>query len=129
MQTFLDAVGSGLFDNAAAAHAGVDRKSPQRWKSEDPAFAKAYAEASVEHHRNRLETMEAELYRRAVTGVDKDVYYKGEVVGTVREYSDTLLIFGLKGEAPEKYRDRQEITGANGGPVVITVREDGNSNR
>lgn len=36
-------------------------------------------------------------------------------------YSDTLLIFLLKGARPEKYKDRQshEHTGSGGGPIAI----------
>ena len=54
------------------------------------------------------DTMERELYRRAVEGVDKPVFHQGDEVATIREYSDTLLIFGLKGARPEKYRERTE---------------------
>lgn len=53
--------------------------------------------------------MEAEAWRRGKTGVLKPVYQGGKKVGSVREYSDTLLIFMLKGTRPEKYRDRQQI--------------------
>ena len=35
------------------------------------------------------------------------------------DYSDTLLIFLLKGLRPQKYRERYEHTGANGGPIAI----------
>jgi hypothetical protein len=40
----------------------------------------------------------------------------------VREYSDTLLIFLLKGARPQKYRDnvRQEVSGPNGAPLIPT---------
>jgi hypothetical protein len=47
------------------------------------------------------------------------VFYQGEKVGTVQKYSDTLLIFLMKGVRPEKYRERfgHEITGKDGGPI------------
>ena len=35
----------------------------------------------------------------------KPVYYRGEIVGTVKEYSDTLLMFLMKGWMPEEFRD------------------------
>lgn len=38
---------------------------------------------------------------------------------TVSEYSDSLLAMLLKGNRRSKYGDKQEITGLNGGPVVI----------
>lgn len=34
-----------------------------------------------------------------------------------RKMSDTLLIFLLKAHRPEKYRDRYEVSGPNGGPI------------
>ena len=60
------------------------------------------------------DALEAEARRRAVEGVRKPIYCQGEICGTVREYSDTLLFFLLKGAMPEKYRDdyRAEHTGS-----------------
>jgi hypothetical protein len=43
------------------------------------------------------------------------------VVGKIRRYSDTLLIFKLKGERPDKYRDKAAIVANLGTPVVIEV--------
>ena len=58
--------------------------------------------------------LEAEARRRAVTGIDEPVYHKGEVVGSIKKYSDTLLIFLLKAHNPQKFRDgvKVEHTGA-----------------
>ncbi len=39
-------------------------------------------------------------------------WYKGKPGGTVREYSDILLIFLLKALRPEKYRERVEVRGS-----------------
>ena len=49
------------------------------------------------------------------------MYYQGEVCGTVRKYSDTLLIFLLKGQMKERYGDRVAHTGDNGGPMEFVV--------
>ena len=59
--------------------------------------------------------------RRAYLGVEKPVTVAGKRE-VIREYSDTLLIFLLKGARPQKYRDniRQEVTGANEAPLVPT---------
>ena len=38
-------------------------------------------------------------------------WYKGKPGGTVREYSDILLIFLLKALRPEKYRERVDVRG------------------
>jgi hypothetical protein len=39
------------------------------------------------------------------------VFYQGQQFATVRKYSDTLLIFLLKGRKPERYRERVEHSG------------------
>lgn len=53
-----------------------------------------------------VDRAEAELARRAVEGLIKPVFYRGERVdnGEIREYSDQLLIALLKRHVPE-YRD------------------------
>ena len=103
----------------SAAVAGVDRSTPARWRESDTRFAAQYAEAEVA----AVELLEAEARRRAVEGVDKPVYQGGQLVGVVREYSDTLLMFLLNGAAPEKYRRyNHQVTGKDGGPVEIRLR-------
>ena len=84
----------------AAKIAKCDRGTVYRWL-DDPVFAKAFADAGEQ----ATEVLEAEARRRAVDGIDKPVFHQGIQCGTVREYSNTLLIFLLKGRKPEKYRD------------------------
>lgn len=52
--------------------------------------------------------MEDEMLRRAVEGVDEPIYQGGKKAGTVKRYSDTLMIFSLKARRPEKYRDNSK---------------------
>lgn len=68
--------------------------------------AQAYREAFEEAKLEAAELLEAEARRRAVEGTVRPVFYQGEEVGGIREYSDTLLIFLLKGALPEKYAER-----------------------
>jgi hypothetical protein len=81
----------------------------------DPKFCQMWDE--IENA--STDEMEAEAYRRGVKGVDKPVFQGKELVGHVREYSDTLLIFMLKARKPEKYREttRHELTGKDGAPL------------
>ncbi|MFB6453730.1 hypothetical protein ACE38W_00540 [Chitinophaga sp. Hz27] len=67
--------------------------------------------------------LEDEAHRRAVTGLKKGIYYKGERIAWETEYSDTLLIVLLKAHAPERYKDRTsaEISGPNGTPIQQEV--------
>lgn len=58
-------------------------------------------------------SLEAEAVRRASEGTLKPTgWHKGEPSGYIREYSDILLIFLLKGAKPEKYAERVQIRGA-----------------
>ena len=54
------------------------------------------------------EKLEDEAVRRGVEGVERGIYHNGKRIATECEYSDTLLIFLLKGAMPEKYRERRE---------------------
>ena len=71
----------------------------------------AYSEVFEDAQEYAVETLEEEARRRAMFGVEQPVFYKGEVCGSVREYSDVLLIFLLKGLRPEVYRENRHITG------------------
>jgi hypothetical protein len=75
-------------------------------RQRDPAFAAAW-DAAMETAMDIV--LEPEAFRRAVQGVEKPVYHLGSQVGTVREYSDTLLIFLMKGWRPDRYKDRREV--------------------
>jgi hypothetical protein len=69
-----------------------------------------------------VQLLEDEAMGRAVEGVEKPISVNGELK-TIREYSDTLLIFLLKGAAPEKYRERYEhaLGASSGGPPKIEI--------
>jgi hypothetical protein len=96
--------------------ADICRDTFYRWLKEDPEFRAAYEDSREE----AIQVLEDEAVRRAYEGVERPVYQGGKKVGVVQEYSDTLLIFLLKGARPQKYRDnmRQEVTGADGAPLV-----------
>ena len=97
----------------------IARRMAYDWRAADPDFADAWERALD----IGADALEDEAVRRAVEGVDEPVFYQGEAVGVVRKYSDTLLIFLLKGRRPEKYRDRlsHAIGVPDGGPVTFKV--------
>lgn len=87
----------------SARAAGVNRQTVAYWKKCNLGeFATRFKEADFEAD----DALEAEAFRRAVTGVEKPVYQSKELVGYIREFSDTLLIFLMKGRMPSKYKDR-----------------------
>jgi len=100
----------------AAEACGIPRRTLYGWRTQDKTFAKAWADAEYAS----TAVLEDEAQRRAIEGTEKPVYQGGKLVGTVREYSDTLLIFLLKGKNP-KYRDnhRVELTGKDGEAISI----------
>ena len=109
-RAFLTAYANTGKKGFAAELAGIERSTiyTRQWR-EDAQFQEALERAQL----MAADLLESEAYRRAVEGVEEPVgWYKGEAGGTVRRYSDLLLIFLLKGIRPDKYRDRMEVRGA-----------------
>ena len=100
-----------------AAHAaGIDRVTHYAWLKTTPRYVAKFEEAEE----LAIEILEKEARRRAVSGVKEPVgFWKGKASEYVHRYSDTLLIFLLKGSRPDKYRERQEIE--HKGKVASTV--------
>ena len=110
---FLQALALGGNVTLAAQQAGIDRATAYKNRARSREFTVAWEEALAE----AVDRLEIEARRRAVTGVEEPVYYKGVVVGTVTKYSDAMLTLLLKAHRPEKFRERFEHTGADGGPI------------
>ncbi len=108
----------------SAKDAGVSRKTVYKERDTSDTFRSDWDDAIEEG----LDYLEEEARRRAYEGTLKPVFYEGVEVGVVRQFSDTLTIFLLKGRRSEVYGDRvkQEVTGKNGGPVEqkVTVNFD-----
>lgn len=65
------------------------------------------------------EAIENEIVRRAIEGVSEPVFNKdGEHVGDKVVYSDRLLALLAKARHPS-YRDKVEVTGADGGALEV----------
>lgn len=93
----------------AAEAAKIYRTTHYDWLESDPDYRQRYEDA----REAAADRLEAEARRRAVEGVRKPAgWFRGEPGGYVQEYSDTLLIFLLKGLRPEKYVEyhKHEIT-------------------
>jgi hypothetical protein len=105
---------------AAAKASDVHRQRHYEWMKDDPDYPERFKQA----HAEACDHLESEARRRAVEGVEKPVFHKGVICGTVQEYSDTLLIFLMKGALPEKYRERMEHSGPGGGAIPLAALGD-----
>lgn len=104
----------GTISRAAKA-AGIDRSTHYYWM-QDSLYQLAYAKAKE----MARDLIEEEAWRRGVYGDERPMFYKGEQVGTVKHYSDALLALLLKGNFPDKYKDRIEQETVGDGSSMVT---------
>lgn len=96
---FLDLLSEGLSVCEACERADLPRRSVYNRRRDDPTFRQQWDESL----RMAADTLEAEADRRGRDGWSEDVYYRGQVVGQRRRYSDRMLMFRLKALNPERY--------------------------
>lgn len=101
----------------ACRFAKVSRPTAYEHKNSDTEFADAWELA----RQIAVGLLEDEAWRRAREGWLEPVFYKGEKEGSVRKYSDTLLIFLLKAHYPERYNQPTKLAGSDGGPVQLKI--------
>ena len=95
--------------------AGVSRRTYMKWRKDDEQFNEQCTEAK----QMAVDLLEAEAHRRAVDGFDRPVIYQGEVTDTYTDYSDSLLGMLMKGNKPEKYKERTQHSGSIGRPMTL----------
>jgi hypothetical protein len=139
-RAFLAAMANTANVLRAAEIAGIDRDNHYLWLKKDPAYAAAFEIA----WQRGTDALEAEAVRRAYEGVTKPIFRAGKraidvvqnpdgslkrdelgkpigIPAAVREYSDTLLIFLLKGRNPAVFGDRTglEHSGAREHTTIV----------
>lgn len=100
----------------AAQATGVCQATVFLWRREDDNFRRQFMVAldiASELH-------EDELFRRASEGVLEPVFQGGQMIGSIRKFDTTALIFALKGAMPDKYADRQKVD--HSGEINVTER-------
>lgn len=102
---------TGIITSAAEA-AGIVRSTVYEWQEHDETFSLRFHEAEATAN----DVLRAEILRRAYEGVEEPVYQLAKYVGTVRKFSDTLLIFEAKRRMPE-YRDKVDVKATMQGTV------------
>lgn len=119
-EDFLDKLIEYVSISTAAKKAKVSRSDVYWWIKNDLDFKILYDQACE----LAVAKLEDEAVRRAYEGYNKPVYQGGKKVGTIKEYSDTLLIVLLKARAPEKYKDRHEMSGPGGKDLFASKTDD-----
>lgn len=109
----------------AASIAGVDRRCHSTWMRDLEGYADLFA-AAVDI---ATDVLEHEARRRAVTGLVRYRFSKdgdplvhpvtGEPYYEL-EYSDTMLALVLKGRRGDVFKERREVTGKDGEPLMGT---------
>jgi len=101
---FLEAYKLAGTASEAARLTGIPRDTHKEWLRKSETYRQAFQEADDA----ATEVLEKEALRRAVEGREETVYFNGQPCGTVRKYSDVLLIFLLKAKRPDVYRERYD---------------------
>ena len=102
---FIEALRATGSVTRAAKYAGRSRNQAYYVRRQSEDFAAQWDDALEEG----TDLLDAEARRRAVTGTDKPVFYKGEVVGSITTYSDRLLMFLLRAHRPQVFRDGGKV--------------------
>lgn len=98
---FLDALEkSNCSIRKACKIAGINRTRVEMMRQRVPQFATRCTTVFEEI----TDKLEEAAFKRAVKGVSKPVFYKGEVVGYEQQFSDHLLAIMLQGRRPGTYR-------------------------
>ncbi|HAG99428.1 MAG TPA: hypothetical protein DCL75_11385 [Ktedonobacter sp.] len=111
----------------SAKTAKVHRSTVYEWLEKSEEFSILYHQAEMDAN----DAVRAEIDRRGRQGWLEPVYQGGAKVGTIRKYSDTLLVFLARSRMPE-YRDASKLsidaqvnattTTKNAGEVLLDLR-------
>ena len=88
---FLQALSIHGNARAACRTVGMSAEAAYKLRRRDPLFARGWAAAVLLGRDNSIAT----LGERAIEGVEEDIYYRGELVGTRRRYDSRLLLAHL----------------------------------
>ena len=99
MTKFLNFLSENGNISESARSCNLSRRTLYACRELDPTFAAAWDEALE----LGLNAIEDEAIRRAAQGVEEPVFYAGLPCGTVRKYSDLLMIFLFKSRRPTRY--------------------------
>ena len=100
-EAFLEALASTGNATSSARKIGIGRSTAYSWRLSDPDFASRWEDAIA----MATDRLAFEARRRALDGGEEVRYFKGEPGGSIRRYSDQLLMFLLRAYRPDVYRN------------------------
>lgn len=117
---YLDALVETGLRIVAAEKANVHPATVGRHRKEDPEFAQDEADAMERHNAS----VEREVQRRGILGIQEAIYWEGVVVGHKTVYSDKLLELYAKRRIRE-YSPRVEIdqNTNHGGSIAVGLAD------
>lgn len=104
--------------SAACKSILISRNTAYEHKKIDADFSAAWEEVLAALY----DDAEKELFVRSVKGWREPVFYKGDIVGSIRKKSDRLLEFFLKGNRAEKFRERLDLNAHHTGSLDVNIQ-------
>jgi len=122
----LRGLASGKTHKRALADAGIPWGAFSSLTASYPLFAGIYGVAQGIQAVVLKHAREDALQTRAVEGWEEPVWYKGVQVGTIRRFSDKLLVTALKASDPDTYGDKPalNISGESIGISFVSIGVD-----
>lgn len=107
--TFLDNLATTGNLEASAAAVGINPRTAYAWMQKSDEFREQVNQARAQ----AMTQIEREIARRGINGVQQPVYYQGEVVGQVTQYSDRLLLALARANDPNRWSEKQHVVTEN----------------
>lgn len=85
--------------SASSEEAGLPRHQVYEWRRQDGKFARRWEDALMV----AVDKLALEARRRALDGIEEVRFFQGEPVGSIRKYSDQLLMFLLRAYDPDTF--------------------------
>lgn len=101
---------------AAAKAVPMRRDLHYRWLQKSPAYAAAFQRRKDVF----ADSVRAEAKRRAMDGILEPVFYQGKACGSIRKFSDAVLLRMMEAHCPE-FKRKTEISGSDGAPIETRV--------
>ena len=117
-RVFLTALAQHGIVTRAATAAGLSRAAVYEQRTKSESFAEDWQNALE----TAADTLEEEARRRGVDGWEEPVYQGGQIVGTVRKYSDRLLERLLCAKRPE-FRNQPVVQVTQGGDLAAIFKD------